>query len=116
MLFARAAAPGPEQAEALHEARKAAKRARYAGETALPVAGRRARRFTDRMKAVQDLLGEHQDAIVAAGALRARAAADGDRAFAYGVLYAGQSAAAQDARRQLPEVWARADGRRLARF
>ncbi|MCX5208964.1 CHAD domain-containing protein [Kitasatospora sp. NBC_00240] len=128
-----AAGPGPDGDTALHEARKAAKRARYAAETAEPVAGEAARRYAQRMKAVQELLGEHQDAVVAAAALRDLAAgtdpgtvtgADtgtgGDQgcadAFAYGVLYARQLAAAAAARERLPEVWARAAGRRLPRF
>ncbi|WP_329500086.1 CHAD domain-containing protein [Kitasatospora herbaricolor] len=130
-----AAGPGPDGDVALHEARKAAKRARYAAETAEPVAGRAARRFAERMKAVQELLGEHQDAVVAAAALRDLAAGPGPGAgtggrtgaeaaaeqgcgdaFAYGVLYARQLAAGSAARARLPEVWARAAGRRLSRF
>ncbi|WP_405020730.1 CHAD domain-containing protein [Kitasatospora sp. NBC_00070] len=69
---------------ALHGARKAAKRARYLGETA-DAAG-----LTRRMKAVQEELGTHQDAVVARQALRelARTA----HPFAYGVLYARQLA------------------------
>ncbi|MFF8773942.1 CHAD domain-containing protein [Kitasatospora sp. NPDC015120] len=100
---------------ALHEARKAAKRARYAGETAVPVAGRRAKRYVKRMKAVQELLGEHQDAVVASAALRAQAGAS-EEAFGYGVLYGRQLAEAERARRALPEVWARAARRKLPRW
>ncbi|MER7849493.1 CHAD domain-containing protein [Kitasatospora sp. NPDC096077] len=111
-----ALAAGPtERDSALHEARKAAKRARYAGETATPAVGVAAERFAERMKAVQEVLGEHQDAVVAAAALVGQAAEDGE-AFAYGVLYAGQLAAAETARGQLPEAWAGASGRKLARF
>lgn len=111
-----AATGAPERDAALHEARKAAKRARYAGETAQPAVGRAAERYTERMKAVQELLGEHQDAVVAAGALHARAAADPGTGFAYGVLYGQQLAAAEAARRGLPEVWARAARGRLVRW
>ncbi|MFJ4188725.1 CHAD domain-containing protein [Kitasatospora sp. NPDC089509] len=111
-----ALAAGPtERDSALHEARKAAKRARYAGETATPAVGAAAERFAERMKAVQEVLGEHQDAVVAAAALAGQAAEDGE-AFAYGVLYAGQLAAAETARGRLPEAWAGASGRKLARF
>lgn len=110
-----AAAGGPGRDAALHEARKAAKRARYAGETAVPVAGPAAQRYVARMKAVQEVLGEHQDAVVAAAALRERAAGAGE-AFGYGVLYGLELAAAEAARARLPEVWERAAGRRLARF
>ncbi|MEV7598595.1 CHAD domain-containing protein [Kitasatospora sp. NPDC089797] len=111
-----ALAAGPtERDTALHEARKAAKRARYAGEAAAPAVGRAAERFAERMKDVQEVLGEHQDAVVAAAALAGQAAEDGEP-FAYGVLWAGQLAAAEAARRRLPEVWAGASGRKLARF
>ncbi|WP_159401148.1 CHAD domain-containing protein [Streptomyces sp. NRRL B-24484] len=97
------AAPG-EAAAALHEARKAAKRARYAGEPAGPAA----ERFTRRMKDLQDLLGTHQDAVLAGRTLHALAAADPQHAFAYGVLYDRQLAAAAADRARLPEVWRRA--------
>ncbi|MFF2952870.1 CHAD domain-containing protein [Kitasatospora sp. NPDC057965] len=100
---------------ALHEARKAAKRARYAGETAVPVAGRAAERYVERMKAVQEVLGEHQDAVVASAALRDRAGAT-EEPFAYGVLYGQQLAEAERARLALPKVWARAARPKLARF
>ncbi|MFJ6379584.1 CHAD domain-containing protein [Kitasatospora sp. NPDC092039] len=111
-----ALAAGPEQRDhALHRARKAAKRARYAGETAVPAVGARAERYVRRMKAVQEVLGEHQDAVVAAGTLAAHAA-DGGEPFGYGVLYGGRLAVAEATRRRLPDVWRRAAGRKLARF
>ncbi|MGW6918315.1 CHAD domain-containing protein [Kitasatospora sp. NPDC054939] len=111
-----AAPDGPERDAALHEARKAAKRARYAGETAQPAAGRAAERYTERMVAVQDRLGEHQDAVVAAGVLHARAAAAPGTAFAYGALYGQELAAAEAARLGLPAVWERAARPKLARW
>ncbi|MFB6893137.1 CHAD domain-containing protein [Kitasatospora sp. NPDC056327] len=106
---------GDEQDVALHEARKAAKRARYAGETALPAAGRAAARYVERMKAVQEVLGEHQDAVVASAALREQAGSSREP-FGYGVLYGRQLAEAERARRALPEVWKRAARPELARF
>ncbi|MGW4895103.1 CHAD domain-containing protein [Kitasatospora sp. NPDC004240] len=109
---------GPEADARLHDARKAAKRARYAGETAQSVAGKAARRFTERMKAVQEVLGEHQDAVVAAAALRGRlAGVDGrEDAFAYGALYGEQLAAAEAARQELPAVWQPAGRPKLVRW
>ena len=59
--------PGRGQEAAYHEARKAAKRARYAGEAVSPALGRDARRFTKQMKKIQSVLGDHQDAVVARG-------------------------------------------------
>ncbi|MFJ7909480.1 CHAD domain-containing protein [Kitasatospora sp. NPDC096204] len=109
-----AAAPA-DRAVALHEARKAAKRARYAGETAAAAIGARAERYARRMKAVQDVLGEHQDAVVAAGTLADHAEAGGEP-FGYGVLYGRQLATQEAARRRLPDVWRRAGKRKLARF
>ncbi|MET0780863.1 MAG: CHAD domain-containing protein [Microbacterium sp.] len=49
----------------LHDARKAAKRHRYAVELASPVLGAHADEMITRGKALQDALGEHQDAVVA---------------------------------------------------
>ncbi|MEU3564308.1 CHAD domain-containing protein [Kitasatospora sp. NPDC006786] len=109
-----AAAPD-ERTRALHEARKAAKRARYAGEAAAPAAGARAERYAQRMKAVQEVLGEHQDAVVAATALATHAVTGGEP-FGYGALYGRQLASAEAARRRLPDVWRRAGKRKLARF
>lgn len=51
--------------ELLHDARKAAKRHRYAVELARPVLGAEADTTIKRREALQDALGEHQDAVVA---------------------------------------------------
>jgi len=51
--------------EELHAVRIKGKRARYAAELAEPEVGRRATRFIRKAKALQDVLGEHQDAVVA---------------------------------------------------
>jgi CHAD domain-containing protein len=56
--------------EELHEVRIKGKRARYAAELAEPLVGRRATRFIGRAKVFQDVLGEHQDAAVAAQRIR----------------------------------------------
>ncbi|MFE9699243.1 CHAD domain-containing protein [Streptomyces sp. NPDC006270] len=103
--------PGPVRDTALHEARKAAKRARYAGEAARPALGKPAKRFVKRVKAVQSLLGDHQDSVVAREALRTLAIqshAAGETAFTWGLLYGREEAAAEAGERELPEVWARA--------
>jgi CHAD domain-containing protein len=49
----------------LHEARKRAKQARYAHELLAPIIGKRAATIAKRFEAVQELLGDHQDAVVA---------------------------------------------------
>jgi len=103
--------PGARRDLALHAVRKAAKRARYAAEGAEPVCGGQARRFARRMKAVQTLLGERQDALLARWALplvAASAHAHGEPGFGYGVLYAGQGAELARCDAALPGVWAAA--------
>ncbi|EPH44491.1 CYTH and CHAD domain-containing protein [Streptomyces aurantiacus] len=106
-----ALAPGAERDVAMHEARKAAKRARYAGEAAKPALGKPAKRFAKRMKAVQKVLGDHQDSVVAREALRnlaIQAHAAGESAFVWGLLYGREEAAAAARERELPGVWERA--------
>lgn len=49
----------------LHRTRILLKRARYALELAEPMLGKRAKRFLEQAKCTQDLLGHHQDAVVA---------------------------------------------------
>jgi CHAD domain-containing protein len=99
---------------AIHEARKAAKRARYAAETAIPALGRQARRQARRQaaqaKKLQGLLGDHHDSVVARTVLRgladdARAA--GEDTFTYGVMHERQACQASEIERKLPQVAAR---------
>jgi CHAD domain-containing protein len=79
----------------LHEARKAAKRLRYATEAAEPVLGGPATRLIKRTKNVQELLGDHQDSTVARPVLRelaVQAQLDGVNGFTFGLLHARESA------------------------
>ena len=63
----------------LHRARKAAKRARYAGELCSPLGkAKRANRTIKHYKHIQTLLGDHQDTAVAADALREDGAGGGN--------------------------------------
>ena len=48
-----------------HAVRIRAKHCRYAAEAVAPIYGRRAKRFTAAIAALQDLLGSHQDTVVA---------------------------------------------------
>jgi CHAD domain-containing protein len=62
----------------LHRGRIRVKRARYAAELASHELGKRGARFVDAAKRLQDVLGEHQDAVVAEERIRAWAGkADG---------------------------------------
>ena len=87
--------PG-EREHRLHEARKAAKRARYAAESLTGVYGKEAKRFVRAMKRVQSRLGDHHDAYVTQQRLRGlgdEAASTGDNSFVFGVLHAREERA-----------------------
>jgi CHAD domain-containing protein len=92
----------PDDDKLLHQARKSAKRARYANELAAPVLGAKAARAIGRYKAIQDTLGEHQDSVVAAELLRRLGAQAGSRGgengFTYGILFANEKEAGKAAR------------------
>jgi len=104
---------------ALHEVRKAAKRLRYASETALPVLGKRADKLAGRAKAVQQVLGEHQDTVVARAALReigVRAHLSGENGFTFGRLHALEESRAQRLVQQYPGLMARFPKKKLSRW
>jgi len=103
--------PGSARDVALHETRKAAKRARYAAETAQPVAGKKARRFAKRMKRVQSVLGDHQDAVNARATAReigVHAHLGGENAFSFGLLYERANRDALEHQAQARRAWKRA--------
>lgn len=58
------ALPRDERAHALHQARKAAKRARYAAGALEPVYGGRPSKLTKRLEKLQSRLGQHHDTVV----------------------------------------------------
>jgi CHAD domain-containing protein len=101
--------------EDLHAVRIRAKRTRYAAEAVAPAIGRPARKFARRIADVQDILGEHQDAVVAEQWLRRQLRPDssGSMMFVAGELAAVERAAARTARARFPAVWRRADRARL---
>jgi CHAD domain-containing protein len=102
----------PSDAE-LHAVRIRTKRARYAAEALAPVAGKAARRFADRAAELQDVLGEHQDAVVAEAWLR-RSIGRGRRAsFVAGELVAAERAAAEAAAAAWPAAWDTLDRKRI---
>ncbi|MFJ7340090.1 CHAD domain-containing protein [Streptomyces sp. NPDC101110] len=100
--------PGTDRDVALHEARKKAKRTRYAAEAAEPVLGKPAKTMVKSMKALQNLLGEHQDSVMARQALRelsAVAHAAGESAFTYGLLHEREEQRAVRVEAELPGFW-----------
>jgi CHAD domain-containing protein len=106
---------GPEPSDAqLHRIRIRAKRCRYAAEAVAPVVGKPAARFAAAVEAVQDVLGNHHDGVVAQEWLR-RAAADapGRSALAAGLLVAAERDAASRGRTEWQAVWDRLDRKPL---
>jgi CHAD domain-containing protein len=101
---------GHERDEHLHEMRKAAKRLRYAAEVAAPALGGPAKRLVKSVKSVQELLGEHQDSVVARGLLRELGSAAGagqGNGFAFGWLLRDEQARAERVEGDLDRAWAR---------
>jgi CHAD domain-containing protein len=101
---------------ALHAIRIRAKRCRYAAEAVAPAVGRPARRFARAIADVQEVLGEHQDAVIAGQWLRTHAADhrdDSECSFVAGELAAMEDAAATASRTEWTAVWKRARAKRL---
>jgi CHAD domain-containing protein len=101
--------PGEERDAGVHEARKSAKRARYAAEALSPV-WPQAGEYAKGAKRVQAELGDHQDSVVARTALLRLADHTelAPHAFALGRLHAREQAAADAAEDALPQLWAAA--------
>jgi CHAD domain-containing protein len=112
------APPGDERDQHLHEARKAAKKARYAGESMAAFFGKPASAFATAMEGVQEELGEHQDSVV----MRARLADLAGRetssvaAFAYGRLHAQEEQRGDLAVERFEAAWKKASKRSLRRW
>jgi len=106
--------------EEFHEVRKRAKSARYTAELIAPVLHRRsANRFIRLTTQVHNVLGEHQDAIVASQAIeRQLAEHTDDPGFveAAGRLLDTQKNAAQTARDKFFMVWDKLDRKKLRRW
>ncbi|WP_202610820.1 CYTH and CHAD domain-containing protein [Herbidospora solisilvae] len=91
-----------EREIAMHDVRKAAKRARYTAEAA---------GMDDeaaRAEAIQEALGTYQDGVVAQETLEkeaAKAREAGEDTFTYGVLAGLERAAAERARDRFPKLW-----------
>ena len=106
-----------------HEVRKSAKRARYTAELIAPALGRRAerraKRFIRLTTKVQDVLGEHQDAIVATAEIERFLADhphDDAAARAARDLLETQHQAAQAARSKFFDVWKKLDRKKSVRW
>ncbi|GAA6524983.1 CYTH and CHAD domain-containing protein [Intrasporangium sp. DVR] len=104
---------------AFHEARKKAKRLRYAAEMARPVVGRKARSLAASAKKVQEALGVHQDSVVARERLRElgmQAHLDGDNAFTFGRLHGVEESRAERAEADFDKAWKKLRRKQLDRW
>ena len=115
MRRARRAPSGHDRDVALHQARKSARRARYAAEAAALVSGKPARRFARQMKKVQSALGEHQDSVLARQSARdlgIGAHLAGENAFTYGLLYERERHQAARLQSSARKTWKKASRKR----
>ncbi len=91
-----------------HEARIKAKQARYAAEAVTDVLGKGAARMAAAAKSAQEVLGEHQDAAIAADTLNALAHQhfdDGALCLVAGRLVQANRCAVTDSRREFGPAW-----------
>jgi CHAD domain-containing protein len=80
---------------------------RYLCDAAAPALGPKARKLSVQAARIQDVLGEHHDAVVA-GAFIAEVAAMpriGASGFGLGLLFAREQECARAATRQFAEIW-----------
>ncbi|MCI0549042.1 MAG: CHAD domain-containing protein, partial [Candidatus Rokubacteria bacterium] len=103
-------APGDAE---LHGVRIKGKRARYAAELAEGMVGEPAARFIEQAKLLQDALGEHQDAVVAEGRIRALVAhvRGSNAGFVAGRLVERQRTRRQAARADFARLWPKVERR-----
>jgi CHAD domain-containing protein len=100
--------------DALHRIRVRAKRCRYAAEACESVYGKRARRLARAMAEVQDVLGEHHDAVVATAWLAKTAhECSPTEAYAIGMLARIEHGCATTARAEFRLLWRRVDTKRV---
>lgn len=108
---------GPD--ESWHAVRVNGKRARYAVEAVAGVVGGELTELSAALATVQELLGEHQDAAVAADTWVAIANADPDDhvlGVTAGRLYERERAAVRRVRAEFPAAWRAASRRRLTEW
>jgi CHAD domain-containing protein len=106
-----------------HEARKRAKRCRYAAELIAPIlgghAGRDASKFIRLTTQVQDSLGEHQDALITASELETAIAEHADDSALLqhaSALLEDQQKRARTARDRFFKIWSRLDRKKARRW
>jgi CHAD domain-containing protein len=96
----------------LHDARKAYKKARYAVEVFAPGAGKNGKALVKALTDLQDVLGAHQDSVVARELLHEL----GPDSFWFGVLWARQEQVGKDTYAELPFVVEASRKKKLRRW
>ncbi|MFI7704553.1 CHAD domain-containing protein [Nonomuraea sp. NPDC049480] len=94
---------------AMHDVRKAAKRARYTAEALTPALGKDMARLAKLAEDIQEVLGTHQDGVVAQETLAKEAESArqaGEDTFTYGLLVGIERNTAERAHADFPRVWA----------
>ena len=99
-----------------HAVRIRAKRCCYAAEAVAPVVGCQAGRFAAAIAAVQAILGDHQDTVMAGAWLRATGAAVSQTCIAAGELITAERQERARLRSRWPKVWKRAKAKKLRRW
>jgi CHAD domain-containing protein len=111
---------GPARRDPIwHRVRILGKRARYACESAEPAFGAPARRLAARLTGVQDILGEHQDAVITADTMLVLAhqhPADTELVLACGRLVERERTAAQAARAAFHNAWSTVDSPKYTKW
>jgi CHAD domain-containing protein len=103
--------------EALHHVRIRAKRCRYAAEAVAPAVGKRARAFAKAIADVQDVLGDHQDAVVAEQWLRdVSSSTIGREVFVAGQLATLERVEIESTRAAWGKVWQAASKKKLRQW
>lgn len=113
-----AAPSGAERSHHLHEARKAAKRARYAAEALSEAFGKEPAAFAGAMEDLQEELGEHQDSVVMRERLLglARRATTPAEGFTYGRLHAREEARGERSQERFGSAWKASSKKSLRRW
>lgn len=104
-----------ERDRRLHEARKAAKRARYAAEAVTGRLGKPAKKFGSRMKKLQTVLGHVQDSVVSAAELSRLTTVTGD-SFALGRAQVLEEERGVQSLAKFETAWAKASAPKLRRW
>lgn len=101
-----------------HRVRIAAKQLRYACDAAALALGEPALRLSRQAERVQEVLGRHQDAVLAAAFVTELAGRPrmGRHGFAFGMLFAMQQAEAAAAREEFASLWPEVARPKLRRF